>query len=194
MKYDRSNAQNRFAQRTLSDFSGALFTLLERKRFEDISTRELCEACNYPRATFYNYFRDIYDLLDYCWQTVSREVHQTDLSLLPEQLHTQALFERLYDVLDAERERIARILRHNPPDGAMVESMRRFLRAEITQLMLACPYAAQYPVPFELTAAHYANTIQLVLEWCFLRRPPLPKAQAQQYIAFLLGTLEDTKQ
>lgn len=194
MKYDRDTAQNRFAQRTLNDFSGALFSLLERKRFEDIRASEVCESCNYPRATFYNYFRDIYDLLDYCWQTVSREVYPKELFLLPEHLRTQALFARLYDVLDAERARIDRILRHNPPDGVMVESLRRFLRADITQRMLACPCAAQYPVPFELIAAHYANTIQLVLEWCFLRKAPLSKAQAQQYIAFLLGTLEDAKQ
>ncbi|ETJ34337.1 hypothetical protein Q604_UNBC11238G0001, partial [human gut metagenome] len=35
---------------------------------------ELCEKANYPRATFYNYFDDINDLLNYCWPRIARAV------------------------------------------------------------------------------------------------------------------------
>ena len=59
MKYDLTKKTNRFAERTLKDFSETLFSLVEKKKFEDITVNELCNACNYPRATFYNYFQDI---------------------------------------------------------------------------------------------------------------------------------------
>ena len=31
---------------------------------EKISVQKICDICNYPRSTFYNYFEDIYDLMD----------------------------------------------------------------------------------------------------------------------------------
>lgn len=129
-------------------------------------------------------------MLDYCWQTVGRALNVDDWAALPEEARTQALFERLYDYLDGERPRMERILRRNPPDGELVESLRRHLRAEITEIMLRCPNANSGPVPFELMAAHYSAAIQLVLEWCFLRRDALTKEQAQRCIEYLLGNLE----
>ena len=52
MKYDLSKKTNRFAERTLKDFSETLFSLLEKKKFEDITVNELCSVCNYPRIIF----------------------------------------------------------------------------------------------------------------------------------------------
>ena len=51
-----------------------MFMLLSEKSFEEITVRQLCEAAQYPRATFYNYFDDKYDLLGYCWQTLAEQV------------------------------------------------------------------------------------------------------------------------
>lgn len=51
--------------------------LLSEKSFEEITVGQLCEAAQYPRATFYNYFDDKYDLLGYCWQTLAAQVAPT---------------------------------------------------------------------------------------------------------------------
>ena len=67
MKYDITKRATKGAQRTLEAFSGTMFELLSRKSFEEITVNELCQQSNYPRATFYNYFDDKYDLLNYCW-------------------------------------------------------------------------------------------------------------------------------
>ena len=67
MKYNTNKKMTRGAKRTLNDFMCTMFTMLSEKNFEEITGGELCKCANYPRATFYNYFDDKFDLLNYCW-------------------------------------------------------------------------------------------------------------------------------
>ena len=64
MKVDLSGKTGRLARQTLSDFSEKMLMLLADMSLEEISVQKMCDICNYPRSTFYNYFDDIYDLMD----------------------------------------------------------------------------------------------------------------------------------
>ena len=64
MKYNTNKKMTRGAKRTLNDFMCTMFTMLSEKNFEEITVGELCKCANYPRATFYNYFDDKFDLLN----------------------------------------------------------------------------------------------------------------------------------
>lgn len=75
MKYDIRKKTTKGAERTLSAFSNTMFGLLSTNPFEEITVNELCRQSNYPRATFYNYFDDKYDLLNYCWYTIGSQLH-----------------------------------------------------------------------------------------------------------------------
>ena len=55
----------------------------------EITVGELCKCANYPRATFYNYFDDKFDLLNYCWIGLTQEIHL-------EEYHHMAHEEALY--------------------------------------------------------------------------------------------------
>ena len=66
MKYDITKPLTKGAKRTLEAFSEKMFMLLSEKSFEEITVGQLCETAQYPRATFYNYFDDKYDLLHFC--------------------------------------------------------------------------------------------------------------------------------
>ena len=67
IKLDLNRKLSRGANRTLKIFSDTLFKLLTEKAFENITVNEICEKASIPRATFYNYFDDKYDLMSYCW-------------------------------------------------------------------------------------------------------------------------------
>ena len=56
------------ARRTLKALREAMEDLLEKKNFDQIHIKELGEESMIPRATFYNYFEDKYDLLDYVFE------------------------------------------------------------------------------------------------------------------------------
>ena len=190
MKYDLSKKTNRFAERTLKDFSETLFSLLEKKKFEDITVNELCSVCNYPRATFYNYFQDIYDLLDYCWGNMSMEINIEDYKSIEPDERTQVLFERLYEFFEKKKDIVNNIMLHNEIDGAMAESLKRFMLLKIKEIVSSCENINNQSVPFELIVMHYSNTLQMILEFCFLRKDLISKEEAQISIDYLLVSLE----
>ena len=99
MKYDHTKKTNRFAARTLKDFSTTMFSLLEEKPFESITVLQICQIANYPRATFYNYFEDKYDLLEYCWSLIKDRIQLDDAVDVHHPHETFELFGRLYDCL-----------------------------------------------------------------------------------------------
>ncbi len=47
------------------ELSEALLKLLEKKRIEEITVREIAEKARFSRRTFYNYFTDKYDVLSW---------------------------------------------------------------------------------------------------------------------------------
>ena len=190
MKYDLTKKTNRFAERTLKDFSETLFSLLEKKKFEDITVNELCNACNYPRAIFYNYFQDIYDLLDYCWGNMSMEINIEDYKSIEPDERTQVLFERLYEFFEKKKDIVNNIMLHNEIDGAMAESLKRFMLLKIREILSSCGCVKNKNMPLEMITMHYSNTLQMVLEFCFLRKDSISKEEARISIDYLLGTLE----
>ena len=74
MKFKLSDKASRFAKRALADFSERMIIMLSDMPLEEISVQKICDVCNYPRSTFYNYFDDIYDLMDYCWIVIMKDM------------------------------------------------------------------------------------------------------------------------
>lgn len=189
MKIDPNDKNKNFTKRLLNDFSTGLLQLLEKKRLESITIAQLCEKTNYPRSTFYNYFDDIYDLMDYCWEAISQQINIADFRDIEHNKRTLALFDMVYDYMEANRTSIDRMLKHNPIDGAMLLSMDRFIRRTIYYMVTECPFSYKYPVPYEIVAQHYSNTVQMILSACFLDKS-IVREEAVSYMDFLLGTLE----
>lgn len=190
MKIEQNKKQNRFAQRTLEAFSQSMIKLLEVETFETITVNQICEKSNYPRSTFYNYFEDIFDLMNYCWERIGAVIAIDEYEQIVHDERLLVLFERLYSYMESKQKQIDRILAHNNVEGKMVQSLNRYIRQKIRKMILNCPEMDKYPIPFELMAEHYSNTLQLILGWCFMKKEKLSKKQAIEYINYLLGTLE----
>ena len=99
MKYDVSKKLTKGAARVLDAHSKAMFELLASIPFEDITVGKICELSGYPRATFYNYFDDKYDLLDFCMQAISKYVKIDEYSGIPIGAMIEIYLGRLYDIL-----------------------------------------------------------------------------------------------
>ncbi len=50
------------------EFAKTLFRLAEEKKLENITVSELTQECEVSRGTFYNYFLDIYDLINWIFE------------------------------------------------------------------------------------------------------------------------------
>lgn len=95
----------------------------------------------------------------------------------------------IYDYMEANRAVIDRLLKHNTLDGAMLQSLDRFIRKTIFQIVTECPFSHKYPVPYDMIAHHYSNTVQMILSACFMDKM-ITKNEATAYIDFLIGTIE----
>lgn len=192
MKYDLAKPATRGARRTLETFRRALLDTLKEQPFESITVNALCERADYPRATFYNYFDDKYDLLGYLWRCLAEEAGVNEASRVPPEDTLRVYFNRLYDIAEANEEAIRSFARLNQPEGYLLGSFRIQLGRIVRAFFDRCTaeqQAAHHPVPAELATEQTANTVLLVLEWRFLRGNVCSRDETLGYLEYLLGNL-----
>lgn len=61
---------DRRVRRTKALLMDALFSLLEVKNYKDITVKELCDAADINRGTFYLHYKDIYDMVEQIEQDI----------------------------------------------------------------------------------------------------------------------------
>lgn len=189
MKYNTNKKMTRGAKRTLNDFMCTMFTMLSEKNFEEITVGELCKCANYPRATFYNYFDDKFDLLNYCWIGLTQEIHLEEYHHMAHEEALYIFFDRIYDYSKKNEKKIRGILTHNSEIGYMFSSFQTFMNGKMRELFHSCTMSEKMLIPKEILANHYSNTLLLIWQWCILKNQDCTKAQACAYLRYLVGNL-----
>ena len=190
MKFKLSDKTSRFAKRTLADFSERMIVMLADMSLEEISVQKICDICNYPRSTFYNYFDDIYDLMDYCWIAIMKDMDIEKYLNVQGEQNTEQIFSLLYDYLDQYRLQICNILLKNNLEGRCMASLRTFMKNQIRQVISMCPGTKDFPVREDVMVDYYAATLEMLLEKCFFTKEQLSREESLQAVQFLLGSVE----
>ncbi|MDO4265882.1 MAG: TetR/AcrR family transcriptional regulator [Eubacteriales bacterium] len=190
MKYDLSKKPSRSAKRTLHAFKDTMFFLLSAHPFEELTVNMICEQADYPRTTFYNYFDDKYDLLNYCWLWLSGEMHLEEHRTLSQNEILYLFFDKLFDFFERKQDIIHQILKNNPQTGYMFSSFRSFMNHLVRMIFEHSSSEADCPVPRELIADHYSNTLLLVCQWVGWFNPVCTRATAHEYLNYLIGDLQ----
>ena len=183
MKYAWKHKSNKGTERTLLSFGTTLLDLLKEKSFESITIKEICNKANYPRATFYNYFEDKYDLLEFYFEFSLKkaEIHE----LLRDNATAYEIFNKVYDYLNQYKENIKSILIVNKQDGELVNYLRMYIRKLILGGMKDSDFK-NHQIPYEIVAEHYANTLELIIKWSFIVDNPITKDDARKYLKYFL--------
>ncbi len=189
MKIDINKRLTRGSQRTLAAFSATLLGLLSNKAFEEITVNELCEKSSYPRATFYNYFEDKYDLLGYCWYCLVEKIFIKDHECHNPEENLFGLFDRIYDFCLEHITILIKILKYNTKEGIMYNHFRMYMNTSTREIFYQCSQTKPCKIPYEILADHYSNTILLILEWSFLKENTCSKEQAHDYLNYLVAAL-----
>lgn len=187
MKYDLNKKQSLGAKRTLDTFSKTLFLLLTKKAFEKINVNEICSTASIPRATFYNYFEDKYDLMNYCWYTLTLEIHLEDYKEITPENRIHIFFDRMCDLLIKHQPLIQEIIKNNPENSWLLYHFRSYFYEIALNLFHEYPNASAYNIPAEIMANHYCNTILLIFEWSFFHNKNITKKEAHKYLQALLN-------
>ena len=86
---------NRRAQETRERIIQAVFEIIEQqhKQISKVTVREICEAANVNRSTFYAHFADVYDVLESVERTMSEGIMDTGLAAIDISGDLRATFE-----------------------------------------------------------------------------------------------------
>lgn len=57
------NPNDRRAQRTAAQIKETMFSFMENREIHQISVSDICKTCQINRATFYDHYRDVFDLV-----------------------------------------------------------------------------------------------------------------------------------
>ncbi len=186
MKYDLSRTPSRGAAHTLETFSDTMFDLLRKKPFEKITINEVCIQAGFPRATFYNYFDDKFDLLDYCWIVIGQQLRLEEFKEVPEQDALYIYFDRIYDFLSQSNNAIEDTMLVNREDGFLRKSLVLFVEKSVLSMLELAEATQGYEVPHDILAQHFSNVLVLVFKWWFLEQHAMTKEEGHQLLDRLL--------
>lgn len=187
MKYTTARNQSLGVQRTLKAFEEAMFTLLSKEAFEKITVSQICEQAMYPRATFYNYFNDKFDLLDYCWNSISQDIFLDKIDPLHMRKSFFDVFDQIYELLSSYKTKLLGIVRNNPLNSRLVLNFINHFSKIIESHLKETIGEKNNSIPIELIAQQYGNSAVIILRWIFLEGHDIGIEEAHKYLSILIG-------
>lgn len=187
MKYDLNKKQTIATKRTLSSLTSTMFKLLESQPFETITVQELCKLSLIPRATFYNYFEDKYDLLNYCWFTLKLKTCPTVFNNTNYHEYLEIFISKWIDFLDLNKENVSLILKNNDLSHYLINSFRIYLTDSILSEIKSCSESYNFTIPYEIVAKHCANSVLTILEWKYISKNDSSKEELMHYLEILVN-------
>ena len=187
MKIDLTKHLTLGAKRTLKAFRIAMFELLSEKEFDKITVNDICERSEYPRATFYNYFDDKLDLLEYLWSHIAKNI----LNQLPNDEKNDDNFIKIFNLLlkffHDNPALLANINKNGGANSHLWHNLSGYLKHEANQLLYnTCSNSKDQNVPVELLARFYSDLIIGLLEWCLFEKTTIDEKTADNYLINLL--------
>ncbi len=97
---------------TKENFVDAFWRLYQKKKIEQISIQEITSIAGYNRATFYRYFTDIYDVLNYLEDDVLNFIKETITSNF-QSLDNSNIIQNVADMYESKGEYLSVLLSEN---------------------------------------------------------------------------------
>ena len=169
----REHAEDRRVKRTKKALRDCLFRLLEEKRADEITVKELTELADINRSTFYFYYKDINDML-MCIQEEIYSVFETEVIKKANGFETAEDFVAYltrFLVFCREHEKHCRFVVNNDPKNTLSKRVKDGLMQCVPDT--SAIFDAEDPRRY-LTDFAVAGFWQLIIKWMNegMRIPP----------------------
>lgn len=183
MKFDMDKSkQSRGTQRTVAQITHAFEQVLARRDFAEMQVKEICDEAMIPRSTFYNYFEDKYDLLNYYFRNYSNfllsQFKQDSIS----EKETREVLDSLLAAGERELPHIEKILRKNTPNGVLVKKIKEELSELSFYVSKQLHAYDKSEIPVEIIARMNAQAVVLVVDWVFLQHHEMSREKMIDWI------------
>ncbi len=157
-------------RRTYKLLTNALMTLMQEKPFEKISVIEICSQAMVHRATFYKYFEDKYQLLDYCVHEIGEKFNSSEGLAEPVdscRRYFLKLTRCLLNEFEANKGMYLAILKRNKGDYLMNKIQDTITYRLCDKFDEFKKNGLNIPVPCSMLAHFYSGACINVLNWWF---------------------------
>ncbi len=165
----------------------ALVRLAETKSIDKITIQEIAATCGLTKTTFYNHFRDKYDLVVWAYAEPVRQI----VGRLGAEGYTVG--NAILDIVryfDENREFILNALQNTSGQNYFLHHVARIHFTVLRDYIASRGGAASSPKSDALMKLYAYGTVQMICEW-ILDRIPIP---AEEFAAFLeAGIPEELK-
>ena len=103
------NPKDRRAKRTASQIKETMFAFMENTAIHQISVSDICKTCQINRATFYDHYRDVFDLVQDMENDMLQAIQELMATVSPEGTAAEDVSRLFFDFL-AEHKRNMRLL------------------------------------------------------------------------------------
>ncbi len=160
------NSQDRRVLRTKKILREKLFELLEEKSLENISVKELAQAADINRSTFYFYYNDINDMLlqiqDEIYEVFAKEVLAPEASFVT--LEDFVAYCTRFLVFCKNNETICKFVVSNDPNNSLTNRIKKDLFLQIPDSKKV--FAETNPKCY-LTCFAVSGIWQTILNWMY---------------------------
>ena len=188
MKIDVTKHLTLGAKRTLKAFRIAMFEELSEKEFDKITVNDICQRSEYPRATFYNYFDDKIDLLQYLWSYIAKDVLEQLSKDTSDRNTLVNVFNLLLGFFHSNESLLNSIKQNNGVNSHLWHNMSGYLKNEVNKVVYQ--YCADNPsnqVPAKMLSRFFSDLLIGMLEWCLYDEPENDTKTADDYLNALLN-------
>lgn len=171
---------DRRVRRTRTLLIHALISLLEEKSFKDITVKDLCDAADINRGTFYLHYKDIYDMIEQLEQDIMDQFEALISMHTPEELGSDP-YSLIYDIFQftAENADLCKTLLSQNGDISFLVRIKQLFRERFMQVLISTldeTHHTQLEYSYNFIAAGYVGLIE---SWLFAGRPESPEEMAK---------------
>ena len=98
------NPQDRRARRTAVQIKETMYSLMKTKAVHEIKVSEICKLCQINRATFYDHYRDVFDLVQDMEQDMLLVLQELMGMVSPEEMEPADVSRLFFSYLQEHRE------------------------------------------------------------------------------------------
>lgn len=182
--------QDRRVRKTRKLLRQSLFQLMEHKRVQDITVREITELSDLNRGTFYIHYKDVFDMVEQIERELFEDFNQVFENFTPDMAHNDPLplFIELFRYLK-ENADVARVLIGPHGDVAFLNRLKTLVRERCLaawQQLFAFSGESNFDYFYAFIASGFVGLID---RWYQQDMPEEPEAMALTAVKMVTGCM-----
>ena len=176
-------------QKTYMALTDAFLSLLNKKRFDNLTVGEICDSAMVRRATFYKHFGDKYEFFTYTIRKIKEEFRKKNGDGSQAQIPADPYVQILRNIMDFLDESGLRVRSVMESDASPI--LMEILSEEIYRDVMECfredeRNGKMFSMSLELMAQAYTGTIFYVAKWWILHKDQMPKGEVVEQVGAVL--------